>query len=92
MPLPQALSATTDDALANLREEMTKMLREKFGVELPRSRIYQKSYPEHFDAISCPPGYKIPEFTKFDGEGKKTTWEHVSQYLTQLVRLAAIMS
>src|SRR3954471_2400763 len=42
MPLPQALSSTMDDGLANLREEMAKMLQENFGVELPRNRIYQK--------------------------------------------------
>ena len=73
-----------DDGLANLREEMAKMLRENFGVELPRNRIYQKPYPEYFDAIQCPPGYKIPDFVKFNGEGTKTTWEHLSQYLAQL--------
>ena len=62
MPLPQVASSTMDDGLANLREEMAKMLRENFGVELPRNRIYQKPYPEYFDAIQCPPGYKIPDF------------------------------
>ena len=56
----------------------------KFGIELPRNRIYQKPYPEYFDAIQCPPGYKILDFVKFNGEGTKTTWEHVSQYLAQL--------
>ena len=84
MPLPQVSSSTMDDGLANLREEMAKMLRENFGVELPRNQIYQKPYPEYFDAIQCPPGYKIPDFVKFNGEGTKTTWEHVSQYLAQL--------
>ena len=67
-----------DDGLANLRGEMAKTLRENFVVELPRNRIYQKPYPEYFDAIQCPPGYKIPDFVKFNGEGTKTTWEHVS--------------
>ena len=59
LPIPrqQASSSTTDDALANLREEMAKKLRDNFGVELPRNRIYQKPYPEYFDAIQCPPGY-----------------------------------
>jgi len=65
--LPQASLSTTDDGLANLREEMAKMLRDNFGVELPRNRIYQKPYPEYFDAIQCPPGYKIPDFVKFNG-------------------------
>ena len=59
MSLPQASSSTMDDGLANIREEMAKMLRENFGVELPRNRIYQKPYPEYFDAIKCPPGIKF---------------------------------
>jgi hypothetical protein len=84
MPLQQVSSSPTDDALANFRDEMAKMLRGNCGVELPRNRIYQKMYPEYFDPIQCPPGYKIPDFVKFNGEGTKTTWEHVSQYLAQL--------
>src|SRR4051812_962049 len=63
---------------------MTKMLREKFGVKLPKNRIYQKLYSDYFDAIACPLGYRIPKFTKFHGEGRKNTWEHISQYLAQL--------
>ena len=90
MPVPQASSSTTDDALARFREEMAKTLRENFGVELPRNRIYQKPYPEYFDAIPCPQGYKIPDFVKFNGEGTKTTWEHVSQYLAQLGEAGSI--
>ena len=84
IPPPQVSSSTKDDALASIREEMTRMLRENFGVELPRNRIYKKPYPEYFDAVQCPLGYKIPDFVKFNGEGTKTTWEHVSQYLAQL--------
>src|SRR3954463_11624739 len=73
-----------DDALANLREEMAKMLRENFGVEFRRNRMYQKRYPKFFDKVQCPPGYKIPDFVKFSGDGTKTTWEHISQYLAQI--------
>ena len=63
---------------------MTKMLRENFGVELPRNSIYQKPYQEYFDAIQCPLGYKISDFVQFNGEHTKNTWNHVIQYLAQL--------
>ena len=67
------------------------MFLETFGNE-PKvnSRVYQKPYPEHFDAISYPQGYKVPDFVKFSGEGTKTTWEHVSQYLAQLGEAGSI--
>ena len=61
------------------------MFVESFGVEPKvRGRTYQKPYPSCFDAIAYPQGYKVPEFSKFNGEDSKTTWEHVSQYLAQL--------
>src|SRR4051812_45767897 len=51
--------------------------------------MYQKPYPEYFDEIQCPPGYKIPDFVTFSGDGTKTTWEHISQYLAQLGEVAS---
>ena len=29
-------------------------------------------------------GWRIPEFTKFNGDDSRTTWEHISQYVLQL--------
>ena len=48
------------------------------------SRLYQKSYPAEFDFISYLAGWRVPEFTKFNGDDSRTTWEHVSQYIFQL--------
>jgi hypothetical protein len=47
-------------------------------------RIYQKPYLSIFDSVAYPAGWHVSDFTKFDGEGSRTTWEHVSQYLVQL--------
>ena len=52
--------------------------------------MYQKPYPEHFIAVLYPQGYTVPDFVKFSGEGTKTTWEHVSQYLAQLGEASSI--
>jgi hypothetical protein len=35
-------------------------------------------------------GWHVPEFSKFDGEGSHTTWEHESQYLGQLGEAGSI--
>jgi hypothetical protein len=85
MPPPRALPTNLGEAMAGLREDIHRMFVESFGVEPKvRGRTYQKPYPSCFDAIAYPQGYKVPEFSKFNGEDSKTTWEHVSQYLAQL--------
>jgi len=48
------------------------------------SRLYQKPYLAEFDFVSFPAGWRVPEFTKFNGDDSHTTWEHVSQYILQL--------
>jgi hypothetical protein len=53
-------------------------------------RIYQKPYPCIFDSVAYPAGWRVPDFNKFDGEGSRNTWEHVSQYLSQLREAGSI--
>jgi hypothetical protein len=47
-------------------------------------QIYQKSYLSIFNSVAYPTGWCVPDFTKFDGEVSRTTWEDMSQYLAQL--------
>jgi hypothetical protein len=54
------------------------------------SRVYQKPYPLHFDLVMYPVGWCTSNFVKFNGEDYRTTWEHVSQYLTQLGEVGSI--
>jgi hypothetical protein len=42
------------------------------------------------DSDPYPIGWRCPEFVKFNGDDSKTTWEHVSQYLSQLGGASAI--
>ena len=82
MSLPQTSSSTSDPILSKLMEDLCKTFQEFVGTEPEvKSRVYQKPYPEHFDAISYPQSYKVPDFVKICGEGTETTGEHVSQYL-----------
>ena len=48
------------------------------------NKVYKKPYPDYFDLIPYPVGWRVPDFIKFDGEGPRTTWEHISQYVAQL--------
>ncbi len=62
----------------NMEELTSIVIRDKFGIEaMDRAKEYQKPYPNYYDNLPYPHGYRIPEFTKFSGEDSRTTWEHV---------------
>nr|AAX96785.1 retrotransposon protein, putative, unclassified [Oryza sativa Japonica Group]ABA92547.1 retrotransposon protein, putative, unclassified [Oryza sativa Japonica Group] len=69
--------------LENMEELIGGIIRDKFGIEARnRAKVYQKPYPDYYDNIPYPRGYRVPEFTKFSGEDSRTTWEHVGYDLT----------
>jgi hypothetical protein len=80
---PLVRPSTLEETLAKFRKDLDQSFFEKYGVKAA-SRVYHKPYPEYFDALPYPQGYKVPDFAKFNGVDSKTTWEHVSQYLAQL--------
>jgi hypothetical protein len=41
-----------------------------------RGHVYQKPYPDYYDQLLYPRGYKMPKFSKFSGEHGKITLEH----------------
>ena len=75
-----AQSSTMDDMVAKFRKELDQMAYDRFGF-MPKPRTYTKPYPDYFDLQPYPPGYRVPEFSKFNGMDNKSTWEHISQYL-----------
>ena len=62
----------------NVREQVVNVLREQFGVEPKgRSRVYQRPYPDFYDNVQYPKGFRVSEFIKFTGDDSRTTLEHV---------------
>ena len=70
--------------LARMREDLADMFKEKLGFVAGRSRLYCRPYVDAFDLIPYPTGWHLPDFVKFSGDDKRSTWEHISQYITQL--------
>jgi hypothetical protein len=68
----------------NITNQLATISRESFGIE-PKSRrcVYQKPYPDYYDHLPYPIGYRVPEFSKFSGEDGKITLEHVGQFILQ---------
>jgi hypothetical protein len=84
-PLVDHLNETT----AKIWEGVEARLRD-MGLSPISHRIYQKPYLSIFDSVAYPAGWHVSDFTKFDGEGSRTTWEHVSQYLVQLREVGSV--
>jgi hypothetical protein len=58
--------------------QITRTLREFGFTPKGHARVYQKPYPEYFDTIPYPRGFRVPDLTKFTGDDARTTYEHVS--------------
>ena len=42
-----------------------------------------KTYPPAYDQIPLPHKYKLPDFTKFSGQGEVSTVEHINRFIMQ---------
>jgi hypothetical protein len=49
-----------------------------------RARSYKKLYPEYFDTIPYPWGFRVPDLAQFMGDDAKTIYEHIGQFLAQV--------
>ena len=45
--------------------------------------MYKIPYPSAYDQIPLPHKYKVPNFTKFSGQGDISTVEHVNRFIMQ---------
>ena len=45
--------------------------------------MYKTPYPPAYDEIPLPHKYKLPDFTKFSGQGKESTVEHINRFIMQ---------
>ena len=70
--------------LVRMKEDLANMFKSKLGLDMGRTRLYQRPYSNSFDMIPYPTGWRVPEFIKFSGDDNRSTWEHISQYIAQL--------
>jgi hypothetical protein len=77
-PHPASSRPRTALGMERFREEMLEIFRQTFGTEpKTKSRSYQRSYPDNYEYIMYPQGYKLQEFTKFSGDDGRSTLEHI---------------
>jgi hypothetical protein len=66
------------------KEDLANVVKTKLGVDIGNTNFYQKPYDPEFDRFPLPRGWSMPDLIKFSGDDDRTTWEHISQYTTQL--------
>ena len=65
--------------------KIAKVMREQFGLRpKQQSVMYKAPYPPAYNQIPLPHKYKMPDFTKFSGQGEVSTMEHINRFLLQL--------
>jgi hypothetical protein len=67
-----------------VRDPIARILREFGFTPKGWARSYQKPYPEYFDTIPYPQGFRVSDLAKFTGDDAKTTYEHIGQFLAQV--------
>src|SRR6185437_3941164 len=45
--------------------------------------MYKTTYPAAYDQLPLPHKYKLPDFTKFSGQGEVSTVEHINRFIIQ---------
>ena len=81
--------------LARMRADLNTLLGTKLsqlGINPGRNQLYQRPYPDAYDLVPLPTGWRVPDFIKFSGDDNRSTWEHISQYVAQLGEASSINS
>jgi hypothetical protein len=67
--MPAQATAEPDADPNNLTNQLSTTLHESFGIELKgRGYVYQKPYPDYYDQLPYPRGYRVPEFLSLVGK------------------------
>jgi hypothetical protein len=69
--------------------KIVEVIREQFGLRPEQqSAMYRTPYPPAYDQLPFPHKYKVPDFTKFSGQGDVSTVEHVNRFILQCGKAA----
>ena len=73
-----------DFGSGSIKDEVIKIFRQTFGIDPKgRCRSYKRPYPEEYEHVAYPQGFKIPEFVKFTSNDSRTILEHIGQFPIQ---------
>ena len=86
LPLtPPALPvASADGQQIDWASKIAEVMRDQFGLKPKQQNLmYRTPYPAAYDQLPLPHKYKLPDFTKFFGQGEVSTVEHINRFIMQ---------
>jgi hypothetical protein len=87
---PDATTTDFNEALNQLKEDLTKSIESSLGVQIkPSKNAYHKLYPSTFDSMKAPDRWRVPHFQKFSDNDSKSTMDHISMFLAELDEASA---
>ena len=80
--LPQPIQTASQQV--DWTSKIAEVMRDQFGLR-PKQQyfMYKTPYPPAYDEHLLPHKYKVPDFTKFSGQGEVSTVEHVNRFIMQ---------
>ena len=67
-----------DFGSGSIKDEVIKIFRQTFGIDPKgRCRSYKRPYPEEYEHVAYPQGFKISEFIKFTDDDSRTILKHI---------------
>ena len=68
---PVLQPASTDGQQIDWASKIAEVMRDQFGLKPKQQNLmYRTPYPAAYDQLSLPHKYKLPDFTKFSGQGR----------------------
>jgi len=81
-PAPQAVSDGGQQI--DWASKIAEVMRDQFDLKPKQQNLmYRTPYPAAYDQLPLPHKYKLPDFTKFSGQGKVSTVEHINRFIIQ---------
>jgi len=81
---PALQPASTDGQQIDWASKIAEVMRDQFGLKPKQQNLmYRTPYPAAYDQLPLPHKYKLPDFTKFSGQGEVSTVEHINRFIIQ---------
>ena len=86
---PASQSTSSSGQQIDWASKIAEMMRDQFGLR-PKQKnlVYRTPYPAAYDQLPLPHKYKLPDFTKFSGQGEVSTVEHINRFIMQCGEVA----
>ena len=69
--------------------KIAEVMRDQFGLKSKQQNLmYRTPYPATYDQLPLPHKYKLPDFTKFSGQGEVSTVENINRFIVQCGEVA----